>query len=470
MKPTRSSAGPFNGPSRDLVSSPSFPAAPRDPPGGKARSPASALLGATFLAAACLPATRVEAQASFIRGDANADGRVDISDPVGALGYLFLGAAVLPCLDSGDVNDDGALEITDAIHAFGFLFLGGPPPAAPFPGCGLDPTPSATLGCADFPESVCPQGPPPSRILELLEDLTLVPAEPCCFPGLGTFGVRAGRCAALGGAPVGGEPPARDAADPSCAEPKGPEGRLAWRVLPPETLLDGAFAVEVLSTGGLAPGTDFDLVTLDIFGYAEDGSLVGPGRFGSLDLGGAAGAGASSDGRTFAFTVDASELSIGSWMLRATAWRLDAPGGDELVQTIGDEDSRPEPAVIDEPVSVADLLAPFRAGPTAAETLPAHGVATLLAADLAGEADMDALVAFLSAAEAELRAVEAAITSPKIEDLRRRIREANDEKAAAEGEAADAQDRADELRVRIAELERALAAWAERYRWRDVAV
>lgn len=404
------------------------------------------------LVSVCLLVPRLEAQSAFVRGDANADGAFDLSDPVFVLGYLFLGASRPQCLDACDANDDGALEITDAIQALSFLFLGGPPPAAPFPECGLDSTPSATLGCASFSESVCPGGLPPSRVVELLEDLTFPPTEPCCFPGLGTFAVRAGRC------------PTDPAAAPACAEAQGPADRLAWRRLPPGTLLDGTFTVEVLATGGLEPGRDFDLLTLDIFAYGEDGSLLGPGRIGSLRFSEAASPQAE---RTFAFTVDATAISIGPWMLRATAWRLDASGGEELVRTIGDEDSRPEPPVIDEPVALVELPAPFRVGPTAAETLPPHGVATLLAAGFADEPDLEALVSNLSAAEIELRAFEATIASPEIESLGRRIREENAEKAAAEAGAADARDRADVLRERIAEVERALAALAELNRWLD---
>jgi hypothetical protein len=63
-------------------------------------------------------------------GDANADGRVDISDPVAILGHLFLGTR-LACPGAGEVNGDGKLDISDPVYLLGHLFLGGKPPADP---------------------------------------------------------------------------------------------------------------------------------------------------------------------------------------------------------------------------------------------------------------------------------------------------------------------------------------------------
>jgi hypothetical protein len=84
----------------------------------------------------------------FVRGDANNDRRVDISDALAVLGYLFLGSAAPPCLDGADVDDNEAVEITDAVADLNFLFLGNVQPAAPFPGPGLDPAGDA-LGCGE---------------------------------------------------------------------------------------------------------------------------------------------------------------------------------------------------------------------------------------------------------------------------------------------------------------------------------
>lgn len=79
-------------------------------------------------------------QEAFIRGDFNRDEQLDISDPVAVLGYLFVGLSPTRCPDAGDANDDGRLDVTDAIYSLGHLFGGGPPPPAPFPASGPDPT------------------------------------------------------------------------------------------------------------------------------------------------------------------------------------------------------------------------------------------------------------------------------------------------------------------------------------------
>jgi hypothetical protein len=78
--------------------------------------------------------------AAFRRADANADGKVDISDGVSILGYLFLGGSPPTCLDAADADDSGGLEITDAIYVLNHLFVGGPAPPAPYPDCGGDAT------------------------------------------------------------------------------------------------------------------------------------------------------------------------------------------------------------------------------------------------------------------------------------------------------------------------------------------
>ena len=82
--------------------------------------------------------------ATFIRSDATGDGKVDISDPVATLGYLFLGATLRVCLDVPDSDDSGDLTISDAIYSLNYLFGGGPSPPVPFPEAGQDPTPDGT--------------------------------------------------------------------------------------------------------------------------------------------------------------------------------------------------------------------------------------------------------------------------------------------------------------------------------------
>lgn len=83
----------------------------------------------------------------FSRGDANRDGRMDLSDAVTVLMQLFRSAPVR-CADASDANDDGAVDIADPIRVLGRLFGGGEPLPPPYPGRGIDPT-ADDLGCTD---------------------------------------------------------------------------------------------------------------------------------------------------------------------------------------------------------------------------------------------------------------------------------------------------------------------------------
>jgi hypothetical protein len=93
----------------------------------------------------------------FHRGDLDADGRLNVTDPISLLDYLFLGRPVTTCLETADANNDAALDLTDAIHLLRYLFLGGPTPASPGPPglpCGEDPDPpgrTGDLGCTWYP-------------------------------------------------------------------------------------------------------------------------------------------------------------------------------------------------------------------------------------------------------------------------------------------------------------------------------
>jgi hypothetical protein len=75
----------------------------------------------------------------FIRGNANGDGVINITDGIYILNFLFLGGETPECLDAADSNNDDIVNITDGIYVLNFLFLGGGDPPAPFPACGLDP-------------------------------------------------------------------------------------------------------------------------------------------------------------------------------------------------------------------------------------------------------------------------------------------------------------------------------------------
>ncbi len=86
---------------------------------------------------------------TFRRADANFDGRIEISDAIYALSYLFLGGEVPRCKDAVDADDDGRLVLTDAVYLLNHLFAGGPEPPVPYPNKGMDPT-QDTLDCRGF--------------------------------------------------------------------------------------------------------------------------------------------------------------------------------------------------------------------------------------------------------------------------------------------------------------------------------
>ncbi len=75
----------------------------------------------------------------YLRGDANSDSVVNISDAQHTLAFLFIGGPAPSCMDRADANDDGVLNISDPSFTLGFLFLGTAAPPSPGPFlCGYD--------------------------------------------------------------------------------------------------------------------------------------------------------------------------------------------------------------------------------------------------------------------------------------------------------------------------------------------
>ncbi|MBI4601968.1 MAG: PQQ-binding-like beta-propeller repeat protein [Planctomycetes bacterium] len=84
----------------------------------------------------------------FLRGQANGDASLDISDAVAVLQWLFLGAGAPPCRAAANANGDAVVDLSDAVWLLAYLFLGGSPPAPPFPACGPGALESdEALGC-----------------------------------------------------------------------------------------------------------------------------------------------------------------------------------------------------------------------------------------------------------------------------------------------------------------------------------
>ena len=79
----------------------------------------------------------------FRRGDANASGKMDITDGLTIFNFLFLGGRPPPCHEAADTDDDGSIVITDGVLILNVLFLGSGAIAAPgFESCGRDRTPT----------------------------------------------------------------------------------------------------------------------------------------------------------------------------------------------------------------------------------------------------------------------------------------------------------------------------------------
>jgi hypothetical protein len=84
----------------------------------------------------------------FLRADGNADLRINVTDAIRALLYLF-GSRPADCIDALDTDDDGAVTISDPLVLLSYLFRGGAAPPAPFPDLGPDATPDS-LDCQGF--------------------------------------------------------------------------------------------------------------------------------------------------------------------------------------------------------------------------------------------------------------------------------------------------------------------------------
>ena len=57
----------------------------------------------------------------FLRGDANGDDNVNVSDMIFILRFLFTDGPPPVCGDAADVNDDGALNLSDSVFGLAWL-------------------------------------------------------------------------------------------------------------------------------------------------------------------------------------------------------------------------------------------------------------------------------------------------------------------------------------------------------------
>jgi hypothetical protein len=82
--------------------------------------------GGDFRSAAPTPGADNAAR-HVARGDADGNGRLELTDPIAVLNHLFQGRR-LACPEAARVNSDGTLDLSDAIYLLAYLFTGGPEP------------------------------------------------------------------------------------------------------------------------------------------------------------------------------------------------------------------------------------------------------------------------------------------------------------------------------------------------------
>ena len=84
----------------------------------------------------------------FLRGDANGDGVMDMSDISTIYFWLYVEDFPLTCLDAADANDDGVVDQSDLIYIADYLFGDIEQLPAPADAPGLDPS-DDDLGCGE---------------------------------------------------------------------------------------------------------------------------------------------------------------------------------------------------------------------------------------------------------------------------------------------------------------------------------
>jgi len=68
---------------------------------------------------------------SWLCGDNDASGAVDIDDVVYLLNYIFAGGPAPDPLGSGDADCSGDVDIDDVVYLIQYIFAGGPAPCDP---------------------------------------------------------------------------------------------------------------------------------------------------------------------------------------------------------------------------------------------------------------------------------------------------------------------------------------------------
>ena len=81
---------------------------------------------------------------SYVRGDADCSGFLDLTDAIYLFNNLFSGGPGPCCPQASDANGDGITDLSDGVFSLNHKFLGAAPPPQPYPDCG-------SFGCASHP-------------------------------------------------------------------------------------------------------------------------------------------------------------------------------------------------------------------------------------------------------------------------------------------------------------------------------
>ncbi len=76
----------------------------------------------------CRRILEVDSTGSYIGGDANGDGLIDVADVTYLINYLFISGSAPDPLWVGDCNCDQVVDVADVMYLINYLFLGGSPP------------------------------------------------------------------------------------------------------------------------------------------------------------------------------------------------------------------------------------------------------------------------------------------------------------------------------------------------------
>lgn len=108
-------------------------------------------LTATAFNPVATPGFAIPANGQYVRGDANTDGILDLSDAIFIIAWAFNDGINPTCFRAADANGDQTLDIADMIWLVIFFFQNGPAPPPPYPSCGFAASP---LSCVSYPH--CP--------------------------------------------------------------------------------------------------------------------------------------------------------------------------------------------------------------------------------------------------------------------------------------------------------------------------